>query len=131
MKQRLRGLGAALVTVVVLVGCGDNDSAGPTGSVSSAYSGTQTVTAAGRTVTTSVEATFTQNGSQVTGTFRAPGGPGGTFSGTIRGAELDGTLLLAGDSCAFDGTLSGGGGQISGSFTCGSGARGSIVLMRA
>jgi hypothetical protein len=130
MKQRLRGLGAALVTAVVLVGCGDDDSAGPTGSVSSAYSGTQTVTAAGRSVTTPVEATFAQNGSQVTGTFRAPGGQGGTFSGTIRGSELDGTLLLAGDSCAFDGTLSGGGGQISGSFTCGSGATGSVVLMR-
>ena len=130
MQQALGGLAAALVMAVVLVGCGDDDSSGPTGSVSNAYSGTQTVTAGGRTITTPVEAMFAQNGSQVTGTLRAPAGAGGTFSGTLRGSELDGTLFLAGDSCAFDGTVSGGGGQISGPFACGSGATGSVVLMR-
>ena len=121
---------AVLAATLMLAGCGDDDSSGPSGSVSSSYSGTQTVTAAGRTITTPVEATFSQNGSQVTGTVQAPGGPGATFSGTARGSELDGTLFLAGQSCAFDGTVSGGGGQISGSFNCGTGATGTVQLQR-
>ncbi len=128
--KALACFGAALAVAAVLAGCGDDDSSGPSGSVSSSYSGTQTVTAGGRTITTPVNATFSQNGSQVTGTVRAPAGPGATFSGTTRGSELDGTLSLAGQSCAFDGTVSGGGGQISGSFTCGSGTTGTVQLQR-
>ncbi|MEZ5318072.1 MAG: hypothetical protein R2752_11780 [Vicinamibacterales bacterium] len=115
-----------LALAVAAATCGGNSPTTPSPSganVAGTWSGSWQYVTAGTTVTDTVSATLTQNGSAATGSWAAAGGAGGQLSFTTTGA-LTGTITisqtaLGGLNCSASTTISGSSSASVISFTLG------------